>query len=268
MSTTTVRASSWAGLFNCAFSWEGTHLLGINKPAGRRALLGTAIHHGTAVFDQGRLDNAGINTDDASEAFVSKLHDPGFDVDAGADDLTIPEAEKIGLSLVGEYCTAWAPQMEYSAVELTVKPMDIDCGGGTIVTLTGTLDRSRIRKGQAGGEGILDIKSGGAAVQQGRAKTQGHKAQIGTYELLYEHTTGRHITTAAEILGMKTRGRPEIATGQVTGGKALMLGDEAYPGLIEIAAQMFRTGLFPPNPSTFLCSPKYCARWNACPYKS
>jgi hypothetical protein len=46
--------------------------------------------------------------------------------------------------------------------------------------------------------------------------------------------------------------------------KAVMLGTETQPGLIQFAADMFRSGLFPPNPSSMLCSSKYCARWDTC----
>ena len=37
-------------------------------------------------------------------------------------------------------------------------------------------------------------------------------------------------------------------------------------GLIEYAAVMFRTGLFPPNNQSILCSERYCARWAACKF--
>jgi hypothetical protein len=40
--------------------------------------------------------------------------------------------------------------------------------------------------------------------------------------------------------------------------KGPLLGDEHQPGLIQIAASMLRTGLFPPNPKSTLCSRKYC----------
>jgi hypothetical protein len=46
-----VRASSWGRLFDCAYAWEGTHILGLKKASGLRAQLGTAIHASTAAFD-------------------------------------------------------------------------------------------------------------------------------------------------------------------------------------------------------------------------
>ncbi|EQB2522406.1 PD-(D/E)XK nuclease family protein, partial [Pseudomonas aeruginosa] len=97
-------------------------------------------------------------------------------------------------------------------------------------------------------------------------KTKGHKAQIGTYELLYEHTTGDAITAPAEIIGLKTKGKPEAAVGEIVGARQMMAGSESHRGLIDYAADMFRSGLFPPNPQSPLCSPKYCPRWRTCPY--
>ena len=43
MEIVTVRASSWGSLFNCAYAWEGVHLLGIKSPSSPCALLGTAM---------------------------------------------------------------------------------------------------------------------------------------------------------------------------------------------------------------------------------
>lgn len=265
MEIVTVRASSWGSLFNCAYAWEGVHLLGIKSPSSPRALLGTAIHASTAAFDSARITGLELSAFDAAEHLVQTLRHPKFDVDWRNSDLTPNEAEVAGLTLHTRYCTEISPRYEFVAVELETRPMDIDCGNGVTVRLTGTLDRARVRRQQEG-VGIADVKTGGAAVTDGVAKTKGHAPQIGTYELLYEHTTGEPITAPAEIIGLKTRGKPETGTGEIIGAKQLMIGTEHYPGLIEFAADMFRTGLFPPNPQSHLCCAKYCPRWAACPY--
>jgi hypothetical protein len=235
----------------------------MRNTVGLRAALGTSIHHGTAVFDQSRLDESGLKPDDAAGAFVDKLHDPDNEFDPGKDDLSMRDAEIIGLSLVNSYCLDWSPKYEFVAVEMPTKPLDIDCGGDVIVRLTGTMDRARISKTSVG-VGIADLKSGSVAVQKGAANTKGHAAQIGTYELLYEHSTGELITDDAEIIGLKTKGKAEIATGKISGAKQIMTGTEDQPGLIEFAADMFRTGRFYPNPKSLLCSEKYCPRFKVC----
>lgn len=261
-----VRASSWAGLFDCAMRWEGIHILGLPNVVGLRAALGTAIHHGTAVFDQSRLPGgSGLTVDDAAGAFVDKLRDPENEYDPARDDLSVSDAERVGLDLVAQYCRHVSPRYEFTAVEMETKPLDIDCGSGVTVRLTGTLDRSRVWS-TSKGEGIADLKSGSTAVQKGAAVTKGHGAQVGTYELLYEHSTGRRCTEPAEIIGLKTKGKPEIALGEIKNGRRIMVGDESTPGLIEFAADMFRSGRFYPNPRSLICSEKFCARWNTCSF--
>lgn len=259
----TVRASSWAGLFDCAYKWEGIHLLKMRNVVGLRAALGTAIHAGTAVFDTARLTGDTVTADDAAGVFVDKLRDPENEYDPSRDDLSVPEAERVGITLLTKYCFEVSPRYNFVAVEMETKPLDIDCGNGVTVRLTGTMDRARVRKGDHG-VGIADLKSGSAAVQKGVAVTKGHSAQIGTYELLYEHTTGEQITDDAEIIGLKTKGTAEIATGIVKNAKRVMVGTEDQPGLIEFAAEMFKSGRFYPNPKSLLCSANYCPRYATC----
>ncbi len=259
----TVRASSWAALFDCAYRWEGIHIKGLRNVVGLRAALGTAIHAGTAAFDQSRLDGSGVTADDAAGVLVDKLLDPENEYDPARDDLTVAEAERVGISLLTKYCLDVSPRYDFVAVEMETKPLDIDCGGGVIVRLTGTMDRARIRKAEHG-VGIADLKSGSTAVQKGVAVTKGHAPQIGTYELLYEHSTGEPITDDAEIIGLKTKGTAEIATAAIHNAKRVMVGTETEPGLIEFAADMFRSGRFLPNPRSLLCSKVYCPRWSSC----
>lgn len=259
----TIRASAWGGLFDCAYRFEGIHLLGMRNIVGLRAALGTAIHAGTAAFDQSRIDGRGVTVDDAAGVLVDKLRDPENEFDPDRDDLSMPEAERVGLSLLVKYCREVSPRYHFVAVEMETKPLDIDCGGGVIVRLTGTMDRARVCR-KSDGPGIADVKSGSAAVAKGVAKTQGHGPQLGAYEILFEHTTGERVTADAEIIGLKTKGTPEIGVGAVRNAKAMMLGTDERPGLIEFAARMFRSGDFYPNSRSLLCSPKYCPRHGTC----
>jgi hypothetical protein len=160
-------------------------------------------------------------------------------------------------------------------------PIDVD---DVRIELTGTLDRMRVvRLGGGGalsdirdggflsdidvptGRKLIDLKSGKNAVNQGVAKVKGHRPQLGTYEILYEAATGLPCTEAPAILGAKTVGTPEIALGDAPGAKELMLGTGPDdPGLIDVAAKMFRSGMFPPNPTSALCDRRFCARWDTC----
>lgn len=267
----TVRASSWTRLFDCAHAWEGTHIHGIRSVSGMRAQLGTAIHASTAIYDESRMNHAGITPDEAADALVETLRHPDRDVDYTGSDLTILQAEKIGLTLHSRYCAEISPRYEFAAVELTTKPMEIDCGNGVTIRMTGTMDRARAIVGESGLK-VGDLKSGRLAVikdptdRTGKrlvAKTRGHHAQIATYQILTEYTTGQEVMDSAEIIGLST-GTPAVATGEIKGARDILLGKDDQPGLIHYAAQMFKSGLFPPNPASQLCSPRYCGRWETC----
>ncbi|MGF6806256.1 hypothetical protein OKW30_001382 [Paraburkholderia sp. Clong3] len=262
MSTFTVRASSWGGLFDCAMKWEGEHLLGMRKASGLRATLGTAVHASTAANDQAHLDGNPLSPDDTAGVFIDTLHNPTQDVDYSDDDLTLREAERIGLSLHTRYCLEVAPQFEYTAVEMKLSPFEIDCGGGTIVRLTGSMDRARVAR-REDGIAIPDLKTGRAIIQNGQVNLKGKSAQLGTYQLLYEHTT-KEPTVGGQIIALPTAGKTSPMVSPLFDARRVMVGTEDHRGLIQFAAEMFRSGLFPPNPSSVLCNPKYCARWKTC----
>lgn len=266
MSNLSIRASAFGRLFDCAYRFEGEHILGMRKAASPRMLLGSAIHASTAAFDQGRVSGSQVSVDDAAAAAVDLLRKPEYDVDWTGADLSPRDAEAIALRLHVDYCTTWSPRFQFESVEMTMVPLVVDCGGGTTITLTGTMDRARVRSALDGGRGITDLKTGARAVSGGRAETKNHRAQLGTYELLYQNTTGQSITEPAEIIGLKTKGRPEIAAADVHGARELLVGNEFHRGLIEYAAEMFRTGLFTPNNQSLYCQEKSCARWAKCAF--
>lgn len=260
-----VRASSWGELFDCAHRWEGVHMLGLTKAKGLRAQLGTALHASTATFDRGRLRGAeAVSVDDAAGVFVQTLLQPEEEVDLSQDELTMKEAERIGLTLHRDYCFDVSPRFTFKSVEQKLEPVDIDCGGGMFVRLTGSMDRARVSE-TSGGIVIPDVKSGGRVISEGKAVTKGRSPQLGTYQLLYEQ--GERVNTlGGQIVALHTSSKPAVAVSPVFDAKRVMLGDEKYPGLIEHAATMFRTGLFPPNPQSVLCSEKFCARWATCQF--
>ena len=260
--TIAVRASSWGSLFDCAHKWEGEYLMGIRKPAGMRAHLGTAVHAGTAAFDQATLERTPITPDDAAGAFVDALREPDREIDMAQDGLAVRDAERIGLTLVSRYCVEIAPRFDYVAVEAQLAPMDIDCGNGITVRLTGTMDRARVATTEYGPV-IPDIKTGARIITNGVVNTRGRSAQLGTYQLMYE-ATARVPTAGAQIIGLSTGARQDVDVSPVFDARRVMVGDADYPGLIQHAAVMFASGMFPPNPSSPLCSPKYCARWSRC----
>lgn len=253
-------------MFDCPMRWEGVTLLGMSLPSSPAAHLGTSIHAGTAVFDQARLDGKPIRVTDALDVVVAALNNPEYPVDwSGEQYLTRKTAERIGINLYTRYCTEIAPSHEYTAVELTCEPMQIDVGDGVIIELTGTLDR--IRRYTDGSEGIGDLKSGGCRVNtEGEVSAKTDGPQLGQYELLAENTLGRRMTAPAEIVGLNTKGEARIGTAMLEGCREMLTGTPGKPGLLHFAAHMLKAGSFHPNPRSSLCSPRYCARWKTCRY--
>lgn len=268
----TVRASSLAELFDCALRWHAKHILGMRAPASRRMVLGTAVHAGTAMFDQARLDGRPIKADEAAGAVVDKLRDPGEDVKEDEDDITAKEAEVIGLTLHSKYCADISPRYEFKAIELDLGGLDIEVPEqGVTVRLTGHLDRSRVSfKPGRKMLRISDIKTGGrAAYKDGRAEVKGRGLQVGVYQILTEQALGQPVDPVGEIIGLCTSKGAHTGVSEIAGPKNQILGigeHKGEPSLIEHAANMLRTGLFPPNPTSNLCSRKYCVYYDRCPF--
>jgi hypothetical protein len=260
-----IRASSLATLFDCPARWQAEHLLGMRKPRSAPAQLGTAVHAGTALFDQSRLPGASpISADDAAGAVVDAIYKPEEDVDW--DDTPQREAEKVALSLHTRYCNDIAPHQHYVGVEVRCESLELPDLG---ICLTGTTDRVREIDGK---RGITDLKTGGRAVgTDGKAVTQGHAVQLGVYELLAENAMGIQIEAPAQIVGMntgKTAAAQRVGTGEVSNARAALVGTEEQPGLLEHASRLIRSGAFYGNSKSYLCSAKYCPRFEVCGFKA
>lgn len=267
----TIRASSFGGLFDCALRWKKIHLEGMTMPNSPRALIGTGFHAGAAVFDQARIEGDRIKPDDAVGVALDSIRERIAAEGANwrSDEPSPREVDDVTTKITTLYCTKIAPERQWEAVELAVTPMEVETEHGVTVRLTGTLDRARVR---AGTHGITDLKSGRSAVSGGKAQTKRHRAQIGTYELLYEHTTGNRVDGPGEILGINTTGTYAHGTGLIHGARKALVGSPetadspADPGLIEMAARMYRSDLFPPNPQSPLCDARWCPHYARCAY--
>ena len=66
----TIRASSWPSLFDCAQRFYWQNIVGLRMPSSGNAALGTAIHAGTAAFDESDRKSTRLNS---SHEFVSRM---------------------------------------------------------------------------------------------------------------------------------------------------------------------------------------------------
>lgn len=264
----TIRASSWSSLFDCQLRWYYQNIVGLRIPSSGAAALGTAIHAGTARFDQARLDGAEASLEEAIDETRAALANPQEDVE-WEDASERKEADDLGIRLTHNYCTKLAPTREYAAVELRCEALDIATEFGTI-RVTGTTDR--IRRLDDGRKGISDLKSGKRATEKAadgsrRAATAGHHLQLGIYTLMAEQASGEPLEAPAEIIGLQTTKEAPVAVGEVADVKTALLGTDQQIGLIAVAAKMLKEGVFAPNPKSMMCSQRYCAGHSRCPYK-
>lgn len=261
----TIRASALPDFFDCPARAEAKHLLGKRCPTNGKALLGTAIHKSTAVYDRSVLEGGGITIDEAAGAAVDAIHRPEEETKLDEDEKA-GEIEAVAVALHKLYCTKIAPTQEYAAVEIQCERLEIT---DLNIALTGTTDRVRI---VGDGHGIADLKSGGSAVRaDGRVETKGHAYQLGVYELLAERASGLPITEPARIIGLQTgktdKGRRAAVSDPVEGARDVLVGEPDSPGVLEIVAKMIHSGTFPGNPRSMLCHQKYCPVWSTCRFR-
>lgn len=259
-----IRASSVGDYFDCALRWEAVILLGRRKLGSVKAWLGSSIHHGTALYDQARLDGSPIRVDDAAGEMINMLWTPDEKLERDPK-FSLQQAERIALVLLSRYCSEIAPKKQYQSVEMKLEPLEIDCEDGLVLRFTGTMDRARVSKTLAG-DIVDDIKSGGRLFDaDGHVIVKARAAQVGIYQILKENTDGRP-TAGAQITALQTSSKPMVGMSHVFNAKAQLLGNERYEGLISIMAKMMKAGVFPPNPSSSLCSKRWCPNWDHCGY--
>lgn len=258
----TLRASSWPSFYDCAHRWYWENVYGLRGPSAGPATLGTAIHAGTAHFDKAVIEGkpvSVIEAVDASREAVARPEEETF----WDENLSQAEADTFAIKLTTKYCQEVAPTRRYIAVELKCDTLDIATKHG-VIRVTGTTDR--VRELEDGRRGVTDLKSGKTATSKAedgtrRANTKGHHLQLGIYTLMAEQAAGEAMEAPSEIVGLQTTKETPIATAEIHDVKTALLGTDEFPGLIEMAAGMLKTGSFPPNPKSMLCSNKYCAAY-------
>ena len=260
--TVFIRASSFGALFDCPYRWTAIYREGLKTPTSLPAVLGTAIHKGTALFDSEKLAGQIPNLSAAMDAARDHFKSPGEEV-AYAEDDKPDQATDIAVSLTEKYATEFAPTVEYAAVELKIDGLEIKDLG---ITLTGTTDR--VRKTEEG-LGIADLKSGKTAVEiaTGKAKTAGHALQLGVYELIATAGMGIPMEAAAQVIGLQTnvtRDKQRIGTGEVWRPREILTGDEQNEGVLVTAAKFAKGEVVYGNPKSNLCHVRFCPRFSTC----
>ena len=258
-----IRASSWSTVVDCALRWYKVHVEGMRTYSRGRTRLGSATHEGTAVFDSGQGDAS-----DAAHQFIDVLYQDSGDVIW--DDISQHEAETIGLVLVADWCQRISPRWQWAAVEHTLEPQSVIVNDDVLVTMTGTLDRVyRHFRDETAVYGPLDIKSGARIVgPDGVINAAPHIAQVEQYRFLYQTETGIELNGPAMVGALPTAGNDAgtVSLGEIsTRSTNLFYGEGGY---LDTLAMYARTGLWPGNPSSALCSKKYCPNFNTCRWRA
>jgi len=254
-----IRASSISSIIDCPKRGLSIQL-GLVKqlPSTAPACIGSACHASTAAFDQAIIEGNPISPYDASEVAEQYIKYPPEEVDWRG--VTQKQALDRAMGVHTRYCDEIAPQMNYEQVELPLKSLVVDVDGIDI-ELTGTLDRIRSIKS---GHGIIDLKSGARACTQKPGK---HKAQIGVYELLAEHTLGVSMDLPGMIARLQTSADYEVDVVQVENSRDALLGTDYQMGLLQHIGRMLKTGDWYGNSSSWLCSEKFCPLYDGCIFK-
>lgn len=247
------RASSIGSFFDCPLRWAEVNLYGNSLPSTAPAAIGTAVHASTAAFDEG-----GTTVLDSAEVAVELIKRPEEDVNWG--DASRNRAIEVALGVHTRYCNDIAPTVEYKAVELTLDPLQIEINEDITLELTGTLDRIRVKDGK---QGVADVKTGARAMSMNSGR---HKAQVGVYSLLAENQ-GFHITLPETLIKLQTSSNYGAGLEDISGAREALLGTDDSIGLLECMGKMLKEGLFYGNPQSWLCSDKYCPKFNNCNFR-
>ncbi len=272
-----IRASSLAELFDCSARWEAKIIHGLRTPSGGASVIGQAVHRGTAEFDTARVNNLVPSIEDSIAAAADVARNPENEV--RWDDFRPGEAVDIAAKLTMDYCTDIAPGFTYRKVEMKLDHFDVVATNGLKMRFTGTVDRQYTKPliddnfspQWEMAYGTLDFKTGKTVVKaDGTVNVAVSAAQLGTYELLeLMASTTEHVphVLPAMIVAMPTAGKHKPQIKEVNNPRSLLIGDDQYKGLIDIAAGMFKHGLFVGNPRSMLCGEKYCPIFHKCHWR-
>lgn len=269
-----LRASSVKELLDCPSRWQANNTAsGIPAiPTSIKGHTGTCVHKATEIYDKKYLGTLAPSTPvdehikGALRAFNYAFQNPKFPVrETEAKDLK--KMREVGHKLVARYIEEIAPTLVYSHIELKCKPYEIDVGN-IIFSLTGGIDRLYLPDPAIRRHGIADLKTGVQAVNaQNEVEVVAHKAQLGIYEILGEHTIREEITAQAKIIGMQTNSMARVAIGETMSARDVVLGTAENSGILAHAGKLIEHGIFFGNPSSMMCNPDYCRRYKTCHYR-
>ena len=264
----TLRPSSIGSFINCNYQWYNTHIMNVQSIPNARATLGSSIHKSAEVIwldaiNKGKKDlNLTMAVDAAVEEYheLLKLDDPQFDDNENKDTI-----EKEVIQGTTKWVEDIAPNVDIPiAVE---KFYETPVDNPIFTRVAGSID-------YVGANSIHDIKT-----SRKKPTLKNYDLQQATYAILREKN-GETIDTIkiqSVILGKKEikaevydliqdstdhfktiediKKQTKYIINNILQKSKLLQSDKIDPKII-----------FTGNPNSFLCSNKYCALYDTCPF--
>ena len=262
----------------CAYRWVMYKQHG-PMPPGIAAHVGSGIHAGAEHnYKQKRESHADLAVTEIEEVAVGtyhqKLKDEGVTLSSEEKKqkkTLLAQGEKKVRTLAETYTAELAPAIQPDLVEheFVVPIPQID------IALKGKID---LRDDKCW---LLDLKTAGQKKSQGDVD---NSDQLPCYAFAHECLFGVEPTgLGIDVLvctdkTMKCYRQDRLVAtwrelhdgeNEEDRRKRVMRHYDAFLNRIKLILKMLKTGLFPPNPQSFLCSERYCGYWAVCewPYK-
>ena len=251
---TEIHQSQIKTLMICGEKFRRRYIEGERSPAGVDAARGQGVHAASKTnFRQKvstRIDMPLSDLKDAArDGYVKSLQEGVYLApdDVSRKNALLNTGLNDAISLTGLYAEKVAPLIQPTATEEYFK-MDV----GLPVPLAGIIDFEET-------ESIGDLKTSGKVWPVGKEKSE---LQAKLYSYVFEKRTGIRPRFDYHVLVNKKT--PELQT------LTVMPSIEDYRAMLMTVGrfwQMVQAGVFlPADPSSFLCSAKYCSFYTTCPF--
>lgn len=246
-------SASQLGMYlKCPRQWRFRYVDGLIRPPGCALTLGKAFHSAVEVNYKQKVETkkdvpVDVMTDAFVDEFKTRVKEDGteFDTDKGETPAGIQD---LGVKLVGVQRVEIAPKVQPVAVEET---FEVSLGDEFPYTLKGIID------GITADGVIFDNKTGGKNIPQSDIDGD---IQLTAYALGYRimHQTPERALELHRVVKTKEPKTQVLRTTRTNEDLKWFL------GMVEEIAKGLTAGAFPPNPTGWWCSEKFCGYWNEC----
>jgi hypothetical protein len=235
----------------CPRQWEFRYVKGLKIPTPAMVLLGTAYHGALETNFKYKLERKeDLPLVDVLDAFATCWERRLIPVPQAVEGYSLEEIDwegyepgevkDKGIQLVKAYRQSIAPRINPKDVELRIEKAT---GGVSFIGSIDLIDESGL---------VIDHKTSYRSKSQGEAERD---LQPSAYAYLLDKPLDFEFHVALRT------GVPGI---QRIGTKRTRQDIEWYLEMVKLILFEMKTGIAPPNPTSYMCSPKWCGYWNLC----